>query len=299
MNIVEINENYEPSAVNVGLNEAVYIKIPNNKTFIEGFEIEIKIPKIVASYRDSVIYSFFNNVNPEAKSTIIDYSGEKIFQDVIPPRFSVNFQVFLDSILNPKTSPYSTLLPFSISANQNALVLKFQLAMKGVPEEFFNSEFTVNIKPILKNEGALNINIISPQENISNLSVYIDENIVEDFSKPILLKTGMHHLSVISQDFRNEVRTFVINQAQITTLDIELKSIEPELMIIAPSETLVFLDDIEILDYSEAIKIQAGEHTIKFNIGNYELTKKLFIQNGKSYEVSLSVDIKIDESISN
>ena len=313
MNQIDFDQSYDAISTNLGINEALCIKFPKDKTFLEGFEIEIKIPKIIATYRDSVIYSFYSNISPNPQSNIIDYSGYKLFTDTIPPRLSVAFQVFLDNINQPKTSPYSTLLPFVIEENQNELVIRFQLAMKGVPESFFTSEFTVSVKPILKNEGllALNLNYPEPQENenlentnlaldfetakSNNITVYIDDVIISDFSKPIFLKTGVHHVSIICENYRNEVRTVVINQAATTTLDIDLKSIDPEIILVAPEETKVFLDDTEILDVKKPVKVSAGEHSVKFVIADYELTKKVTIQNGNTYVISLSVDIKVEE----
>ena len=318
---IDIPANYSSVTTNIGINEALCINIPEDKTFLLGFEIEIKIPKIVATYRDSVIYSFFSDVSPTPKENIIDYSGKKLMINTIPPRLSVNLQTFFENIENKKESPYSTLLPFNLMENQNNLVLRFQMAMKGVPESFFTSEFTVTIKPILKDEGLLSFNFIYPQnteskeeenenteilestkpivENISKnekIFVYIDDNLISDFSKPILLKSGTHHISVISESYRNEVRTVIINQATSTTLDIELKSISPEISIIAPENTKVFLDDLELFNLDLPIQVVPGEHQIKFIIGDYELLKKLTIQNGKSYEISLSIDIDISES---
>lgn len=313
MNKIDFDQSYETISTNIGINEALYIKFPKDKTFLEGFEIEIKIPKIIATYRDSVIYSFYKNISPIPQSNIIDYFGNKVFTDTIPPRLSVAFQVFFDNINQPKTSPYSTLLPFVIEQNQNELVIRFQLAMKGVPEDFFTSVFTVSVKPILKNEGLLNLNLIYPeaQKNVSsenidfttteettksnNISVYIDDNIVSDFSKPIFLKTGVHHVSIICEEYRNEVRTIVVNQATTTVLDVELKSIDPEIILVAPEETKVFLDDTEIFDIKDPIKVTAGEHSVKFVIADYELTKKVSIQNGNTYVISLSVDINVEE----
>ena len=303
---IEIPEDYSPVTVNVGLNEGLFLKIPKDKTFIQGFEFEIKIPKIVATYRDSVIYTFYSDVSPEPKENLIDYSGKKLMVDTIPPRLSINLQTFFENNTKTQNSPYSTLLPFTLSENQENLAIRFQMAMKGVPESFFSSEFSITIKPILKDEGLLSINLIYPETeketetDISvakgNISLFIDDNVISDYSKPILLKTGTHHISVVSEDYRNEVRTIIINQASNSVLDIELKSISPELTIVAPANTKVFLDDVELVTFSDNISISPGEHTVKFVIGDYELTKTVFIQNGKSYEVSLLVDINVLES---
>ena len=306
LKFIDIPEDYSSVTVNVGLNEGLFIQMPKDKTFIQGFEFEIKIPKIVATYRDSVIYTFYQDVSPEPRENLIDYTGKKMMVDTIPPRLSINLQTFFENNTKNKNSPYSTLLPFTLSENQENIAIRFQMAMKGVSESFFDSEFSITIKPILKDEGLLFINLIYPeietktesdiQQFKGNVSIFVDDNIIADYSKPILLNTGTHHISVVSEDYRNEVRTIIINQASNSTLDIELKSISPELTIVAPANTKVFLDDTELFTFSEKFPISPGEHTVKFVIGDYELLKRVFIQNGKSYEVSLLVDINILES---
>ena len=246
LSVIDIPSDYSPVTVNVGINEGLCLNLPEDKTFIKGYEIEIKIPKIVATYRDSVIYSFYSDISPEPKDNLIDYSGTKVMNDTIPPRLSINLQTFLKSEAQSKGSPYSTLLPFTVSETQKNLTLRFQLAMKGVPESFLTSEFTVTVKPILKDVGLLSVNFLYPHTLIfedledtedfddeipsekvieavqpGNISLYVDDLVITDFSEPILLKTGTHHISVVSDSYRNEVRTVIINQATNTSLDIE------------------------------------------------------------------------------
>ena len=121
LSVIDIPSDYSPVTVNVGINEGLCLNLPEDKTFIKGYEIEIKIPKIVATYRDSVIYSFYSDISPEPKTTVIDYSGTKVMNDTIPPRLSINLQTFLKSEAQSKGSPYSTLLPFTVSENQKNL----------------------------------------------------------------------------------------------------------------------------------------------------------------------------------
>jgi hypothetical protein len=50
MHIVDFSKDFSSSTTNVGINESIYIKYPEDTTFLEGFEIEIKIPKIKTDY---------------------------------------------------------------------------------------------------------------------------------------------------------------------------------------------------------------------------------------------------------
>ena len=63
----------------------------------------------------------------------------------------------------------------------------------------------------------------------------------------------------------------------------------PAVRVRAPEGTKIFVDGNEV-QAGEALDLEAGEHLFKFNLGGYEVTKKVAIQNGKSYNVSVNVD---------
>jgi hypothetical protein len=53
-------------------NDAIAIKIPKDLTFIQGIELYIKVPKEVSAWRDSVAWSFYNNI-----SEFLFYNGSR------------------------------------------------------------------------------------------------------------------------------------------------------------------------------------------------------------------------------
>ena len=109
----------------------------------------------------------------------------------------------------------------------------------------------------------------------------------------IILTTGTHHLSVISELYRNEVRTFSVSQAKETILDIELKPIAPEIRIIAPENAIIYLDDTLMENTVDPIIVAPGEHIIQFKLGDYELTKNIIVINGITYTINLAVNIDV------
>ena len=133
------------------------------------------------------------------------------------------------------------------------------------------------------------------QENLSLCTIYIDE-IPVDMTKKIILDTGIHNISVISEDYRNENRTVRIDQAKTTDLKIEMKSIEPTLLITAPEGTLILLDEQECTQIGKEFIISEGEHKIKFTIGDYEITRTITAIKGKTYSANFSLDLEITEN---
>ena len=115
-------------------------------------------------------------------------------------------------------------------------------------------------------------------------------------TKKIILDTGIHNISVISEDYRNENRTVRIDQAKTTDLKIEMKSIEPKLLITALEGTQILLDEQECTQIGKEFIISEGEHKIKFAIGDYEITRTITAIKGKTYSANFSLDLEITEN---
>lgn len=293
--IVDFSVDYlQSKKVSAGVSDAVVVKLPKDLIFIQGIAFEVKIPQIVASYHDSVAYSVYKNVTPNPKAGVIDYSGQRLGIETFPAKLSYNIQLPLIKNHQLKTSPYSVLLE-PLSEDVETIFLRLQQVMKGTPAEFFDALFVIDVKPVLIDKGMLNLSFEKPEGVEGDFVVYVDEVEVLDYSKGLLLNTGIHHLSVVSDFFRNEVRSVTIEQGQFTNVAIELKDLTPTLQVIAPENTIVELDGVILEQNSKVFTITEGEHQVKLSVGNYETVRTINAQKGKTYKVSLSVEVDIVE----
>jgi len=126
-------------------------------------------------------------------------------------------------------------------------------------------------------------------------TVLIDDVVVPDFSRERILKTGEHYLSIISEDFRTENRTFVIEKARTLDMTVDLRDTTPVLQFEAPENTRVYLDDVLLATTRQAVMVEPGQHTVRFQVGDYSVTKQLTIEKGKTYTIALTVDVLIKE----
>ena len=290
------NELTEVSAGECNIYDAVAVYLPEDKTFIEGIEIKMVIPESIASWKNSVAATVYDKITPEPKSNQIDYSGTRLFVSTIPGKLSWVLQVPLKKENSIKENNYSTKIDNIPSSQATNLFVKFQPVMKGIPEEVLNSNITVSARPIFSDKGRLELNLIGEETSSENFSVFIDDSPV-NLKKDIILKTGMHNLSVISENYRNEMRTFVIDQAKTTKLDIVLRGVEPSLILEAPEGVSIWLDDIECTKQrGKEFIITEGEHSLKFVIGSYEVVRNISAIKGKTYKASLDVDLSISEN---
>lgn len=291
---LKIPQNYEAQVCQCGIFDSVSVEFPEDSTFICGIEVNIKIPEIIASWRDCVAFIVYDNVSPFPSSKIIDYSGVKANVKTLPPKLNYTFYIPLNEKFNLKENPYATILKELNLTQKKFLFFRFLLAMKGAPESLEDAVLNVSVKPVLLEEGLLSVEYVQPEGKNENFSVYIDDNFIKNPYSPILLKTGEHHLYVSSESYRNEVRTFIIEQAKLLNLNIEFRDIAPSVTILSPENTKVLFDDVE-LNSPSSFTVSAGEHCVKFLIGDWEIQKNITTVQGRSYTVNLNVSATVTE----
>ncbi|MCR5724620.1 MAG: hypothetical protein K6G80_05990 [Treponema sp.] len=286
--------------VRAGINDALSVELPDDVTYINGIELTVRIPEIIASWRDTVAYSLYNGIKPTPAKDKIDYTGERISVGTFPGKLSYTIYIPISKDFSIKESPYHTILTAIPDTTGKFIFFRMQLAMKGVPEAFESETFDITARPVLRDKGALSLSVTPPEKDAGKnypYSLYIDGELMEfQQANLLLLPTGEHHLSITSEYFRDEVRTFRIEQARETSLAVMLRDIAPTLRIISPENAKLFLDGEPFTAGSADVVVTPGDHTVRFVIGDYEVVKTVTAVNGRSYTVNLSVDATVSES---
>lgn len=294
-----VTEKTKSANAELGINDALVLNLPENSLFLQGIELEIKIPAIAAEYRDAIAYALYTDISPRPAADIIDYSGQRLSIDTFPGRLSCNIRIPLIKNHTMQKNPYTIIMPSLFSKPVKTLFFRLQLVMKGVPRELFDSVFSVTIKPVLIDRGLLDLKILYPEAQKENeqqkFLVFIDERQIDFPQKTLFLDTGMHRLNIVSDHYRNEVRSFSIEQAKTSSLVIRLQDIIPLLHVSAPQNTRFFMNNTEIKDFSKPIPIEAGTHQLRFSLGDYEVVRVLEAENGRSYNISVAFDVTISE----
>ena len=287
----------QTSSEKIGVSEALAIYLPQDQTFIEGIEIKMDIPESVASWMDCVACSVYDKITPLPSSSQIDYSGVRQYVSTLPGRLSWVLQIPIKENNSIKANKYTTKIDCVPEFKNRVVFIRLQPVMKGVPEETLQALIPMTVKALLIDKGQLIMNINNPEGSDFPCTVYIDDKPVkyDKENNKVLLSSGIHTISIISNSYRNEVRTVRINQAKVTNLDILMKSTEPTLIINAPETALIFLDDKKCDTLGKEFVISEGEHKIKFTIGDYEIMRSIQAIPGKTYTANFSVDLDISE----
>jgi hypothetical protein len=196
-----------------------------------------------------------------------------------------------------RTSPYATVVGSTVLPSGFPVLFKLLPIIKGLNEELETMRFVLTARPILGDEGAVRFNFRYPgQLQGRPFIVLIDDVVVENIAEEQLLREGEHHLVVLSDDYRNESRRFMVEKAKSLVVVVELKDPTPLIIFEAPGNAQIFLNNSLVSRDSGPIPVDAGVHEAKFQVGDYTLTRIITVERGKTYRIALSVGIDIEEN---
>ena len=286
----------DAQTIELGYNDALGILFPKNTMFIRGVEIEIKIPQDILSYQNGMAFGLYRQIQPVPSPTSIDYQAEQITLQALPSKMSFVLQIPINRKGTLKSGPYSTVLQYVHDPSKGPLLFRLLPIMKGLPDNIENLKFIVKIKPILTDEGGMLLKVAYPDDPAKPVSVRVDENLVTSPDDVCVISPGNHHLSIVSDDYRNEVRVFTVESARVTELNVHMQDTTPHLQLVAPVNTRITVDSKPVENIRDPFVIESGDHTILFKIGDYELSKQIVVEKGKDYTVSMIIDLTVTEN---
>ena len=178
--IIELENTLEKKSAEASINDSIAVKLPEDSTFIQGIELNIKVPKVITEWRDCVAWSLYSSISPEPEAKKIDYSGVRAETGTFES-LSLTVLVPLEKNNTIKKDVYSYMAEFLNSKEDGFIFLRFQLVMKGVSSEIMESKFTVTAKPIFIDKGIVSLKTLTEDGNTpESYSVFLDGNQVDD-----------------------------------------------------------------------------------------------------------------------
>jgi len=287
----------EGSAANMGTGDSVVVNLGKDTRFLRGVELELTAPQDWLAYRGSLAMQIYADLDRRPSGGTNDLEGRRVAFDPLPNKVKSVYQIPVRPQHGLRTSPYATVLPVPVLPSSFPVLFRLTAIIKGMSEELENMTFSLSAKPILSDEGAVKINYRYPQQlRGRQFTVLIDDVVIENLAEERLIREGEHHLAVLSEDYRNESRRFVVERAKTTDLLIDLQDPTPLIVFEAPENARIFLNNNPVSRDGGPIPVDPGTHEARIQIGDYVLTKTINVQRGKTYKVALSVGIDINES---
>jgi len=284
------------NSVSVGINSSVIITLGSEARFLRGVEIEITSPQGWLTYRGAIGISVYNNISPQTSHGIVDIDANRTAFEPLPARLQTIYQIPVRQSHGLRTTTTVTVLPAVVQLSTFPILFRMMPVIKGISDELENMNFNLTVRPIISDEGAIRlVSRYPPQLRNRPFTVLIDDNVIVNIVDQIVLKEGEHHLVILSDDYRNESRRFVVERAKVNDLIVELQDPTPILILEGPQNAVIYLDNVRFQRNRESVTVEPGIHEIRFQIGDYTITRNLNVQRGKTYRIALTVDLTIQE----
>jgi len=289
-------ERQSETPVTIGINSSVIINIGADSRFLRGVELEITAPQSWLQYRGSLAMIMYNNLMPEAGSGIMDMTGSRIAFEALPSRLRIIYHIPIRSLHGLRTTTTVTVPSPIIQPATFPVMFRLMAVSKGLPEEFERLTFSFTARPITGDEGAVRlITRYPPQLRNRPFVVLINDNVITNTGEEIMLREGEHHLVILSEDYRNESRRFIVERGRVIELTLDLQDPTPVIIFEGPHNTQVFLNNNPVSNFHEPVPVEPGINEVLYQIGNYTIIRTINVQRGKTYRVSLAVDLTVLE----
>jgi hypothetical protein len=293
---VEVSTGQTDTVIPIGINSAVIINLGADTRFLRGIEIEITAPQSWLPYRGSLVMIMYNKINPQTADGITDLDGSRIAFEPLPSRLRIMYHIPIRQQHGLRTTTSVTVPTNIVQPVSFPIIFRLMQVTKGLPDDFENTTFNFTARPIFSDEGAVRLIPRYPAQLRNRpFTVLIDDNVISNLSEQVLLREGEHHLVVLSDDYRNESRRFVVERTKVIDLTIELQDPSPIIIFESPQNAQIYLNNNLIPRNRESVTVEPGQHEVKFHLGDYTITRTLNIQRGKTYRVSLALDLTVHE----
>jgi hypothetical protein len=296
-------DNPEGTVLYLNYNNSALIRLGRDTRFFRGIELELSAPQSWLANRGSLAMEIYADLqrSPSREGApspgINDLEGRRIAFDPLPNRINIVYQIPVRQAHGLRTTPYVTVPTGVIPPSSFPLLFRLMPIIKGMSDELEKIEFHLTARPILGDEGALRLIPRYPEQLRGRpFTVLIDDVVVENIAEERLLKEGEHHLVVLSEDYRNESRRFMVERAKRLDLFIDLQDPTPLLIFEAPENARISLNNNSVSRDGGPTPVNPGVHEVKFEVGNYTLTKIITVERGKTYRIALTVEIDVEEN---
>jgi len=288
--------NPEGASLNLAHNNSALIRLGADTRFLRGIELELSAPQAWLSHQGSLAMLVYAELDRAPSAGVSDLEGRRVTFEPLPNRIRAVYQIPVRQS-GLRSGPYATVIGSVTLPSSFPILFRLMPIIKGISEELETMRFLLTARPILSDEGAVRLVFRAPDQLRGRpFTVLIDDILVENINDERLLKEGEHHLVVLSEEYRNESRRFMVERAKTMELTVNLQDPAPLIIFEAPENAQIYLNNNLIPRNSGPIPVEPGVHEAKFLVGDYSLSRTINAQRGKTYRVALAVDIDVDES---
>ena len=287
----------EGSVVLLSYTDSALISLTGDPRFYRGIQLDLTAPAGFLAYRGHLASVIYNNLNNAPETGIADIQGQQLSFEPLAEKILNTWQIPLRDNHGLRSSPYVTIPTGVVPFSSFPVIFRLMPVIKGISDELEKMVFQLTVKPVLGDEGIIRLKINYPEQLPGRpFTVLIDDEIVGNLKAELLLKEGEHHLVILSDDYRNQSRRFMVEKARVMELLVELQDPTPLLIFESPEGAGIYVNNRHVANTNVPYPVEPGLHEVKFQMSNYSIIRPITVQKGKTYKIALSVDINITEN---
>ncbi|GHV69249.1 hypothetical protein AGMMS49928_10890 [Spirochaetia bacterium] len=290
------SEKTAESSLALGYASSALVMLDRETRFFRGIELELAIPAAFLAHQRSLAIVLYGDLDKVPGVGVADIEGRQIALAGLPGKIQIIYQIPLTSSHGLRNSPYASVLTGIVPPSSFPLLVRIMPVDKGLAGDIEKMIINLTARPIFSDEGAVKINCRYPPLLAGKpFTVLVDDEIIERPMDERLLKEGEHHLMVLSEDYRNESRRFMVERGKVLDILVELQDPTPLIIFEAPENAQVYLDNQLLGPNPGPVTVEPGNHEIRFQVGDYSVIRPLIAQKGKTYRAALTVDVTISD----
>lgn len=266
---------------------------------IQGLKLTISGPEGLSLYRNSFALYFYENLDNTPVLDQMSYRGTQSYMRFMDFEKNISFLIPLSEnhTMSPDRSSY--IVSEDNKGNDFPLLFTILPITKGIPNSIYQEEISFTLTPVYFEKGSLQLNVFDNQGNPvdENLYFQIDGNRIQDLSEPVIFETGLHTLIIRTDSGIEETLQFSLSPGESLILDHILQLQYPTLRIDTIDGMKVFLDGklIEESVLAQSFEIEPGKHVIRFEIGDYQLSREFNAEMQDSYRITMIPEIQLEK----
>lgn len=291
----------ESQVLPLNLEDLWLISLEEEHDLLKGIEIFIEPPREAQTYRGTYAFYLFGKLSPPpaaASQPILQtFEGTLLYFKPILNERKLYVQIPLQTKAGFSLAPDTVILDKPVEKGMFPLLLTFLPIMKGIPELALRAEFKVQVRPLFKELGKIRFSVKSPKGSvpIEKARIFLNDQALQLKEDSLNVEPGLKNFRVEIDGFPPFQTTVALEKGKVVTVEAIFIKREATVHINAPIGTHVFVDGKPIPLSQGELTLEPGEHTFSFRLGDYQVSKRFYMEQGKSYGVSLYLDILINE----
>lgn len=285
----------------LGVESLLVISLGDDARFIAALELELVSPAPVGDLAGAVHLTMLAPINETDRSGIAEAVGDVLIGQPLVRSGRTFYQIRVSNQAPSAGSAAITQPNRIVAADQFPLALSVVPRMKGLSPALRDADFEVTVRPVLLNIGSLRVTYqledgtsISDTLRAPGFTLAIngaDVTVADEY----LLPPGLHRVVLSSRQYIDHHVTVGVEQGRETRLTIPLQAALARVAYTAPRDAQVYLNGAPLDGARGDFTVPPGEHTIVVLVGDYSITRRFRVDEGRRYSMSVLIDIAVEE----